>query len=46
MLPYMARITSDVGSQKHINFNGERQKYIFLKYWKEWKRAFDIAHEG
>lgn len=42
-LPYMAGISSDGGSHKHINFNGERQKYIFLKYGKKWKNAFDSS---
>lgn len=45
MLPYTARVPSDVSSQKPISFNGERQKYIFLKHGQKWKNAFDLAHE-
>lgn len=44
MLPNIARTLSDVGSPKQINFNGERQNYIFVKCGKKKKKTFFFLH--
>lgn len=40
MLPYMARVPSDVGSRKHINFNGEKTEIHITQIWSEMEKCF------